>query len=109
MTKGSVMVLAAAVALLANVACASRSDVDLLEIQLGVIRRSLEEAQVGFEAGLESVGQQVQELDRRAARMQGDIDELTDAKQGLNRIIAQMREELEALRQDRTRGIDAGP
>ena len=41
--------------------------------------------------------------------MQGDIDELTDAKQGQNRIIAQMREELEALRQDHTRGIDAGP
>ena len=96
-------------ALLANVGCASRSDVDQLEIQLAVTRRSLDQALAGLDNGLDRVGQQVQELDRQAAGMQGDIDELEDAKQGLNRIIAQMREELEALRQDRTRDINAGP
>jgi hypothetical protein len=34
---------------------------------------------------------------------------LTDAKQGLNRIIAQMREELEVHGQDHGRGTNAGP
>ena len=105
----SVMVLAAAMALLANVGCASRSDVIQLEVQLAVTQRSLDQALAGLESGLDVVAQQVQTLEQRAARMQGDIDELIDAKQGLNRIIAQMRGELEELRQDRTRGVNTGP
>ena len=109
MTNRRVMVLAAAMALLANVGCASRGDVIQLEVQLAVTQRSLDQALAVLESGLDGVGQQVQTLEQQATRMQGDIDELIDAKQGLNRIIAQMREELEALRQDGKSGVNAGP